>query len=51
MKFFMSLVVYLLIGLVLGWGILLLIKGSPWLLVVSTLAYVVAFTKIGCKTH
>lgn len=51
MKFFLSLVVYLLIGLVLGWGILLLIKGTPWLLIVSFTAYIVAFAKIGCETH
>ncbi len=51
MKFYMSLVVYLLIGLVLGWGILLMTKGSPWLLVVAALTYVISFAKIGCKTH
>jgi F0F1-type ATP synthase assembly protein I len=54
MRFFTAIVVYLLIGLVLGWGILLTVKGNPWLLIVSFLAYVVAFAKIGClpnKTH
>lgn len=51
MKFFMAIVVYLLIGAVLGWGILLLIKGSPWLLIAAFLAYVIAFAKIGCISH
>lgn len=54
MKFLMAIVAYLLIGGVLGWGILLLIKGSPWLLAASFLAYVIAFGKLGClpgKSH
>lgn len=51
MKFFMSIVVYLLLAAVLGWGILLMVHGSPWLLIVASLAYVVAFAKIGCMTH
>ena len=54
MRFFMAIVVYLLIGLVLGWGILLTVKGNPWLLIVSFLTYAVAFAKIGClpkKSH
>jgi hypothetical protein len=46
---------YLLIALLLGWGILLAVKGSFWLLVVSTAAYLILFTKIGClpraKSH
>jgi thiamine transporter ThiT len=37
--------------MVLGWGILLLIAGKPWLLIVSLLAYLVAFAKIGCLSH
>ena len=48
MKFFGAIVAYLLIGVVLGWGILLAVKGNWWLLLVSCLAYVVAFAKIGC---
>jgi len=48
MKFLLAIVAYLLIGLILGWGIVLLVKGSPWLLIVSVLAYVIAFAKLGC---
>jgi len=33
---------------VLGWGVLLAVKGSFWVLVVATLAYLVAFAKLGC---
>jgi hypothetical protein len=48
MKFLMAIVAYLVIALILGWGILLMVKGNPWLLIVGSLAYVVAFAKIGC---
>jgi len=54
MKFLMAIIAYALIGVVLGWGIMLLIKGNPWLLIAGFIAYVVAFAKIGClpkKAH
>lgn len=53
MKFVAAVAVYLLIGAVLSWGILLAMKGSLWLLIVGLLVYVVAFAKIGClpKSH
>jgi len=54
MKFALAILAYLLIAAVLGWGILLAVKGSPWLLVAGFIAYVVAFGKIGClpkKSH
>ncbi len=55
MKFLWAIVAYLVIGLVLGGGILLLvIKGNPLLLIIGFLTYVVAFAKIGClpkKSH
>ena len=54
MKFLLAIVAYLVIGLVLGWGILLAVKGQPWLLIVGFLAYAVAFAKLGClpkKSH
>ena len=54
MKFLLAIVAYLVIALILGWGILLTVKGDRWLLVVGSLAYVVAFAKIGClpkKSH
>ncbi len=54
MKFLLAIVAYLVIAFVLGWGILLAVKGSPWLLVVGFVAYVVAVGKIGClpkKSH
>ncbi len=48
MKFLLAIVAYLLISFVLGWGVLLLMHGNPWLLIASFLAYVVAFAKLGC---
>ena len=48
MKFMRAIFAYLVIGLVLGWGILLTVKGEPWLLIVGFLAYAVAFAKLGC---
>ena len=35
MKFLLAIIAYLVIGLVLGWGILLAVKGEPWLLIVG----------------
>lgn len=53
MNFLASMVVYLLIGLALGWGILLAMKGSLWFLVAGLVVYILAFAKIGClpKAH
>ena len=51
MKFFLAIVVYLLIAAVLSWGILLMMHGKPWLLIASVIAYVVAFGKLGCMSH
>jgi len=51
MKLFLAVFVYLLIGAVLGWGLLLLVAGKPWLLIAAFLVYVVAFAKIGCMSH
>ena len=43
-----DLLVYLIIGVILGWGILLAVKGNWWFLVAGVLAYLIAFSKIGC---
>jgi hypothetical protein len=48
MKFLLAIVAYLVIGLVLSWGILLTVKGEPWLLIVGFLAYIIALVKLGC---
>jgi hypothetical protein len=51
MKFLLAVLVYVLIGAVLGWGILLLVAGKPALLIVALLAYAIAFARIGCLSH
>jgi hypothetical protein len=54
MKFWMSVVVYLLIGALLGWGMLRMVHGHPGLLIAGLLVYIVAFGKLGClpgKSH
>ncbi len=47
-KFVLALIVYVLMGLVLGLGVLHTIKGSPWLLIFGFLAYALLFAKLGC---
>jgi hypothetical protein len=51
MKFFLAVLVYLLMAAVLGGGILMLVNGKPWLLIVGLPAFVIAFGKLGCKSH
>ena len=48
MKFLAAIIAYGVLGLILGWGIFLLAKGQPWLLIIGFLGYAVAFAKIGC---
>jgi hypothetical protein len=51
MKFLLAVLAYLLIAFILGWGILLTVRGEPWLLIVGGLAYVLSFAKVGCLPH
>jgi hypothetical protein len=54
MKLLLAIGAYLMLALMLGGGILLAVKGNPWLLVVVFLTYAVAFAKLGClpgKSH
>jgi hypothetical protein len=51
MKLALAVLVYLLIGVILGAGILLAVAGKPWFLIAAFIVYVVAFGKIGCMTH
>ena len=51
MKLGLAILAYLLMGLVLSAGILLLLAGKPWFFIISLVAYVVAFGKIGCMSH
>lgn len=51
MRFALAMLVHLLMGLMLVWGILLAVKESFWLLIAVALAYLIALARIGCVTH
>ena len=51
MKFALAILVYVLMASILGAGILLLVAGKPWLLIIAFIAFVVAFGKLGCMSH
>jgi hypothetical protein len=54
MNLLWAIIAYIVIGVILGVGLVLTVKGNPWLLVIGFIAYVVAFGKIGClpkKSH
>jgi hypothetical protein len=38
-------------GALIGLGLVLAVKGSPWVLIASGLGYGVAFVRFGCATH
>jgi hypothetical protein len=51
MKLSAAILVYLVIGLFLGVGILKAVHGSYWLLILGGISYVVGFAWIGCLHH
>ena len=51
MKFALAILVYLLMAAVIGAGILLLVAGKPWLLIIALIVFVVAFGRLGCMSH
>jgi hypothetical protein len=51
MKFALAILVYVVIALILGEGILQIIAGKPWLLIAGVVGFIVAFARIGCKSH
>ena len=51
MKLILAFAVWIGMGVVLGVGILMAIKGSPWLLIAALIGFVIAVGKIGCATH
>jgi hypothetical protein len=48
MKFAMAILFYLIVAFILALGILMMMHGEPWLLIVGAVGFVVAFGKIGC---
>jgi hypothetical protein len=51
MKFAAAILVFVLFALFLGWGIIELLKGQPWLLLASLGVFLGAFIKFGCRAH
>jgi hypothetical protein len=51
MNFALAILVYTAMAIILGAGILLLVAGHPWLLIIAGVAFIVAFGKLGCMTH
>jgi hypothetical protein len=51
MKLLCAFAVWIGMGAVLGTGILLAVKGSPWLLIAGFIGFAIAVGKIGCATH
>jgi hypothetical protein len=51
MKFFLAILVWLIIGTILGLAVFMAAKGSLWLLGLSLVAFVFAVGKIGCAPY
>jgi len=51
MKLLYAFAAWIAMGTVLGAGILMAVKGSPWLLIAGLIGFVIAVGKIGCLPH
>jgi hypothetical protein len=51
MNFVLALLCFVAFAFVLGWGIVLLMTGTPWLFVAALLVFIGAFAKFGCLSH
>jgi hypothetical protein len=52
MQFVLAILVWLLMGFLIGWGLLLAVKGATlWLLALSVIGFIVLVGKIGCLSH
>lgn len=51
MKFLGAILVFVLFAFFISWGIVEVLKGSPWLLLASLAAFFGTFVKYGCLSH
>lgn len=51
MKFALAILVFLLFTFFISWGIVLLMHGSPWLLIAAVAVFIGTFIKYGCLSH
>jgi hypothetical protein len=51
MKFALAISVFVLFAFFISWGVILLMHGSPWLLVAAIGVFLGTFIKYGCQSH
>jgi cobalamin biosynthesis protein CobD/CbiB len=51
MKFIAAILVFVLFAFFISWGIVEMLKGSPWLLLAAVGAFLGTFIKYGCLSH
>jgi hypothetical protein len=51
MKFILATLVFLLFAFLISWGIILMLHGSPWLLIATVGVFLGTFIKFGCLSH
>jgi hypothetical protein len=51
MNVFLAIIIYLVMALILGAGVLLAVKGSFWLLIIGLLGFVLGVTKLSILHH
>ena len=51
MKFVLAISVFALFAFFISWGVILMMHGSPWLLIASVGVFLGAFIKFGCQAH
>jgi cobalamin biosynthesis protein CobD/CbiB len=51
MKLMLAVLVFILFAFFISWGILELLKGRPWLLLVAAGVFLGTFIQFGCRSH
>jgi hypothetical protein len=51
MKFAAAILVFVLFALFMGWGIVEVLQGRPWLLIAALGIFMGTFIKYGCQSH
>ena len=51
MKFALAIFVFLVFAFFISWGIILLMHGSPWLMIAAVGVFLATFIKYGCRSH
>lgn len=51
MKFVAAIIVFLLFTFFISWGVILMMHGTPWLLIATLGVFIGTFIKYGCLSH